>query len=114
MIKYLFTLVAVVVISASACKSKTKTTQTTSTEPACKVVFMFGSRGDGINEKKLNELTALLDSKKLKYTSKVAGREGEKEVCIPLGELKGKEKTDFVEQLKTFEDKSTFISLSVN
>lgn len=114
MIKYLFTITLALAISATACKSKTKTTQSTATEPACKVVFMFGSRGDGINEKKLNELTALLDGKKLKYTSKVAGREGEKEICIPLSELKGKEKTDFVEQLKTFEDKSTFISLSVN
>jgi hypothetical protein len=113
MIKYLFTFILALGISATACKSKTKNTQTTS-EPACKVVFMFGSRGDGINEKKLNELTALLNSKKLKYTQKVAGREGEKEICIPLGELKGKEKTDFVEQLKTFEDKSTFVSLSVN
>lgn len=114
MIKYLFALAVVFTITVSACKSKTKTVQTNTPEPACKVVFMFGSRGDGINEKKLNELTALLDNKKLKYTSKVAGREGEKEICIPLSELKGKEKTDFVEQLKTFEDKSSFISLSIN
>ena|ERR1041385_1425556 len=112
MTKYLLTFILAIGFSAIACKSK-KNTQTT-TEPACKVVFMFGSRGDGINEKKLNELTALLDSKKIKYTQKVAGREGEKEICIPLSELKGKEKTDFVEQLKTFEDKSTFISVSVN
>ena len=113
MIKYLFTFILAIGFSAMACKSKTKNTQTT-TEPSCKVAFMFGSRGDGINEKKLNELTTLLDSKKIKYTQKVAGREGEKQICIPLTELKGKKKTDFIEQLKTFEDKSTFISLSIN
>lgn len=112
MIKHLFTLALILGIVIGGCKSKT--VQTTTSEPACKVVFMFGSRGDGINEKKLTELTGLLDGKKIKYSSKVAGREGEKEICIPLTELKGKEKADFIEQLKTFEDKASYISISVN
>jgi hypothetical protein len=113
MIKYLFAFFLIFSLTNSACKSKKSTDQATN-QPACKVVFMFGSRGTGINDKKLDELTTLLDGKKLKYTAKVVGREGERQICIPLSELKGKEKNDFIEQLKTFEDQATFISLSVN
>lgn len=101
------------VITIAACRSKTKATQT-ATQPACKVLINFASRGTGIDYTKYEKLTENLKAKNLKYTEKAWGKEGEKEICIPLSELSGKEKTDFVEQLKTFEDKSTLVSVSVN
>jgi hypothetical protein len=112
MIKHYFIFIFILA-SLAGCRSKTKTTQTSS-QPACKVLISFGSRGDGINEKKLEELSTVLNNRKVKYSQKVAGREGEKEICVPLNELSGKEKTDFIEQLKTFQDPATFVSVSVN
>jgi hypothetical protein len=103
------------VFNLSSCKSKAAVNQTAPAETAtCKVIVDFASIGGGINYPQYEKLTQLLNSKKVKYTEKSKGREGEKEVCIPLSELKGQEKTDFIEQLKKFEDKSTYISVSVN
>lgn len=100
------------VLAFSACKSKK---QGDSAKPSdCKVLVRFASRGTGIDYGKYEKLTALLNEKKLKFTEKVMGREGEKDVCIPLTELKAEEKTKFVEQLKTFNDEATLVSVSVN
>lgn len=106
----------VLCFNLNSCKAKaTATGQTNQTENApCKVVVDFASIGGGINYPQYEKLINTLNSKKVKYTEKSKGREGEKEVCIPLTELKGQEKTDFIEQLKKFEDKSTYISVSVN
>ncbi len=98
-----------------SCKSKAKAEVTGNVNTSsCKVQINFGSRGDGINEAKYNELIELLKKEKIKYSEKSAGREGEKEICLPLSELKDKEKNDFIERLKKFEDKESFISLSIN
>ncbi len=109
-------LLTMTLIFNTSCKSKAKASATSNetSVQACKVTVSFGSRGDGINQAKYDELVKLLDSKKLKHTETVKGREGEKDVCIPLTELKDKEKNEMIEQLKKFEDASTFISLSVN
>ncbi len=95
-------------------KAKTSTSSNETAAQTCKVTVSFGSRGDGINQTKFDELMKLLDSKKLKHSETVKGREGEKDVCIPLTELKDKEKNEMIEQLKKFEDTNTFISLSIN
>lgn len=118
--KILQTLFALILISGMVmisvqCKSKSANTSTESIqEKPCKVVFNFGSFGSGIDSKKYDELKDLLNEKKLKYTETVKGREGEKEICIPLTELKGKDKDSFIERLKKLEDKNTLVSLSVN
>ncbi len=95
----------------AACKSKQKET---SSNQSCKALVNFRSIGGGIDYKKYEELLNLLNSKKLKFTDKMAGREGEREICIPLTELKGKEKVSFSEQLKTFESNESHISVSIN
>jgi len=95
----------------SACKPKQKETSSTQ---SCKALVNFKSIGGGIDYKKYEELLNLLNSKKLQFTDKMAGREGERELCIPLTELKGKEKVSFSEQLKTFESNESHISVSIN
>lgn len=111
-----FIVLAITLVFNTSCKGKAKAsaTSTESVSQACKVTVSFGSRGDGINQAKYDELVKLLDSKKLKHSETVKGREGEKDVCIPLTELKDKEKNEMIEQLKKFEDANTFISLSIN
>jgi hypothetical protein len=97
------------------CKSKSANNSSESNQSkACKVVFNFGSYGSGINEGKYSELLTMLKENKLKYTETVKGREGEKEICIPLTEFKGKDKDAFIERLKKLEDKNTLVSLSIN
>lgn len=113
MIKYLFYSIFFIAFAFTSCKSKSKTTQS-DTKATCKVLITFASRGSGIDYVKFDKLTALLNEKKLKFTEKVIGREGEKEICIPLTELKGDEKTKLTDQLKTFHDEASFISVSVN
>lgn len=99
----------------SQCKSKAESKSSENNQTSsCKVVFNFGSYGSGIDSKKYDELTLLLNEKKIRFTETVKGREGEKEICIPLTELKGKEKDDFIGRLKKLEDKNTLVSLSVN
>lgn len=88
--------------------------KTKAVAPTCKVVFNFNSIGGGIDYSKYELLSNLLKTKKVAFTEKTMGREGEKEICIPLNELNGKEKTDFIEQLKTLENKDTHVSLSIN
>jgi hypothetical protein len=112
MTKHIIYSALILLLAFSACKSK-KEGQTAS-QSNCKVLVNFASRGTGIDYGKYEKLTGLLNEKKLKFTEKVKGREGEKELCIPLKELKGDEKTKFIEQLKTFVDEATLVSVSVN
>lgn len=116
LIKFGFLSLMLSMIAFGSCRTKAKATVTSTTTPApaCKVIVDFASSGSGINNAQYDKLTQLLNSKKVKYTEKSKGREGEKEVCIPLTELNGQEKTDFIEQLKKFEDKATYVSVSVN
>lgn len=98
-----------------SCKTKAKAEVSGNVSTTtCKVQINFGSRGEGINEAKYTELMELLKKEKIKFTEKSVGREGEKEICLPLNELKENEKNQMIERLKKFEDKNTFISLSVN
>lgn len=94
-----------------SCKAKKNETSSNST---CKVMVKFRSAGGGIDYTKYDSLISLLNSKKVTFTEKLVGREGEKEICIPLTELKGKEKNQLTEQLKTFENTEAHISVSIN
>lgn len=107
-------LLSIIVFGSCHTKAKATVTNTPTATSACKVVVNFASAGSGINNVQYDKLTQLLNSKKVKFTEKSKGREGEKEVCVPLTELNGQEKTDFIEQLKKFDDKATYISVSVN
>lgn len=126
-IKHLFLVcAAMTLISLGACKSKAKSTNSggpvATSEPnvykgvtndSCAVEVSFGSYGSGIDGKALDQVLAKIDSKKLSYTSKAAGREGERRLCLPLTEIKGKEKEDFVAQLKKIAAEGQLVSVSV-
>lgn len=114
LIKFGFLSLLLTITVLGSCKTKAKVSSSTTPIPVCKVVISFASPGSGINYVQYEKLTQLLNSKNIKYSEKSKGREGEKEVCISLSELKEQEKTDFIDQLKKFEDKATYISVSVN
>lgn len=114
-------------LSFASCKSKEKPTSSSSqpvatsdptvykgvTNDSCAVEVAFGSYGSGIDGKALEAVMAKIDEKKLKYTSKNIGREGERRICLPLTELKSKEKTDFVDQLKKIASGGQLVSVSI-
>jgi hypothetical protein len=115
-----------VMVFFAACKSKAKTeitsrptanTQQTVykgvTNDSCAIEMAFGSYGAGIDGKALNEVIAKINEKKLKYSSKNIGREGETRLCMPLTEIKGKEKADFIERLKKIAKEGQLVSLSI-
>ena len=122
----LLILSSILVLSFSACKSQKK--PATSSQPvatseptvykgvtndSCAVEVAFGSYGSGIDGKALDEVMAKIDAQKLKYTSKNAGREGERRICLPLTELKSKEKTKFIDQLKKIAAGAQLVSVSI-
>jgi len=107
-------LASVLVFTAGACKSKSKSTQTIDSTGSCRVFVDFGSYGSGINQEKFDELITFLKEKKISYTEKTKGREGERELCISLKEYKGSDKQAMEEWLKKFEDNNTLISVSIN
>ena len=109
----LFTFLYLFLLSLFSCNTSTKAIKN-SEKPICKVLINFGSRGSGIDYTRYEELMNTLKAKKINYTERSCGKEGEKEICLPLTELSGKEKNEFIEQLKTFENKPTLISLSIN
>lgn len=126
-------------LGLAACKTKSKTTSTSTststtstnssegtvtatsdptvyngvTDKSCAVEVSFGSPGTGIDGPALDKVTALIDSKKLKSTSKSIGREGERRICLPLTELKENEKKDFIEQLKKIAKEAQLVSVSI-
>jgi len=126
-------------LGLAACKSKSKTTSTSTststtstnategtvtatsdptvykgvTDQSCAVEVAFGSPGSGIDGAAFDKVTALIDGKKLKSTSKSIGREGEKRICLPLTELKENEKKDFIEQLKKIAKEAQLVSVSI-
>jgi hypothetical protein len=83
------------------------------TDNTCAVEVSFGSPGSGIDGKAFDKVTAAIDSKKLKYTSKNVGREGETRICLPLTELKGRKKTQFINQLKKIAKEGQYVSVSI-
>ena len=83
------------------------------TDQTCAVEVSFGSYGSGIDGTTFTKVTELIEKNKLKYTSKNIGREGETRLCLPLKELKGKKKTQFINQLKSIVKEGQLTSLSI-
>ncbi len=83
------------------------------TDNACAVEVAFGSPGSGIDGKAYDKVMAAIDGKKLKYTAKNIGREGETRICLPLTELKGRKKTQFINQLKKIAKEGQYVSVSI-
>jgi len=128
----------ILLIGLASCKSKAKTQSTTTTttttnsntssantsttqptvynqvsDQSCAVEVSFGSYASGIDGPALDKVNALIDSKKLKSTSKTVGREGERRICLPLTELKENEKKDLIEQLKKIAAAGQLVSVSI-
>lgn len=83
------------------------------TDNACAVEVAFGSPGSGIDGTAFEKLIAAIDSRKLKYTSKNIGREGETRICLPLTELKSRKKKQFINQLKKIAKEGQYVSVSI-
>jgi hypothetical protein len=102
-------------INAASCQTKAKTQKGTKTKtPACAVKIDFASPGTGIDYKTFEEMKKMIDDKKVKYTETRKGKEGETQWCLPLTELKGADKTAFIEQLKKTASAGQLVSLSSN
>lgn len=101
-----------------ACKTKSagqnSKTATTDAPKTCAAKVNFGSYGSGIDGVKYEAIKKLIEAKKLKFDEKRMGREGETELCLPLTELKGAEKTAFIEQLKKTAEGGQLVSVSTN
>ncbi|MCC6369600.1 MAG: hypothetical protein IT236_01205 [Bacteroidia bacterium] len=80
---------------------------------SCALEIQFGSYSAGIDGKTYDKIIALIESKKLKYTSKNIGREGETRLCLPLTELSNRQKKKFIEQLKKTARKGYLTSISI-
>lgn len=83
------------------------------TDLACAVEISFGSYSAGIDGKAFDKIKNLIESKKLKHTSKVIGREGETRICLPLTELSSSGKKKFIEQLKKIARTGYLTSISI-
>ena len=117
---------SLLLFSIVSCKSKEKTASAATTaeqkqpteykgvtNDSCAVEMTFGSYGAGIDGKSFEAAIAKIDEKKLKYTSKNIGREGETRLCLPLTEIKGKEKSEFIDQLKKIAAAGQLVSVSI-
>lgn len=83
------------------------------TNDSCAVEVAFGSYGSGIDGKAFEEIIAAIDARKVKYSSKAIGREGERRLCLPLTELKAKQKEELIGQLKKIAAGAQLVSVSV-
>ncbi len=125
---FLFVLSGVLFLGLAACKSKAKTQSSSPPEAtaatqqtvykgvsndSCAVEMAFGSYGSGIDGKALDAAVAKITAKNLKYSAKSIGREGETRLCLPLTELKEKDKKDFIEQLKKIAAEGQLVSVSI-
>jgi len=116
---------SLLVFSLASCKSQKKgenskpvvTSEPTVykgvTDQGCAVEMAFGSFGSGIDGKAMTKVNELIDAKKLAHTAKSVGREGETRICLPLTEIKGKEKQEFIDQLKTIAKEGQLVSVSI-
>jgi hypothetical protein len=86
----------------------------TAAKSNCAVKVSFGSPGTGIDGKTYDAIMAMINEKKLKFSEKKIGREGETEICLPLKELKRSKKSQFIEQLKKTAAAGQLVSVSVN
>lgn len=83
------------------------------TDKACAVEIGFGSPGSGIDARAFDKVMAEITRKKLAYTSKNVGREGETRICLPLTELKGCKKRQFINKLKKIAKEGQYVSVSI-
>lgn len=83
------------------------------TDQACALEMAFGSYGSGIDGVAYEKVIKAIDDRKLKYTAKSIGREGETRLCLPLTEIKGKKKTEFINQLKKIAKEGQLVSVSI-
>jgi hypothetical protein len=83
------------------------------TNDSCAVEMAFGSPGSGIDGKAFNKTMEVIKSRNLGHTSKSIGREGETRICLPLTELKGKEKDLVVNELKEIARGGQLVSISI-
>jgi len=127
--RFIFLCSAILFFGISACKTQEKpkdaqvqtgpqvtdepTVYKGVTDQNCEVEVAFGSYGSGIDGAALDKVMAEIDKKKLKYSSKNIGREGEVRICLPLNELKGKEKTTFIDSLKKIAKTAELVSVSI-
>lgn len=79
----------------------------------CAVEVSFGSYGSGIDGPSYEKIIKAIEDRKLKSSQKPIGREGETRICLPLTELKGKKKTEFINQLKKIAKEGQLVSLSI-
>lgn len=127
-----FALSTILVSGLLSCKSQQSTTDNNSTvntngpqptgdptvykgvtDNACAVEVSFGSYGSGIDSKAYEKVVAAIESNKLQSSSKTIGREGETRFCLPLTELKGDKKTQFIDQLKKIAKEGQLVSVSI-
>ena len=83
------------------------------TDASCALEIQFGSYSAGIDGKTYDKVIRLIESKKLKYTSKNIGREGETRLCLPLTGLSKRQKNKFIDQLKKIARKGYLTSISI-
>lgn len=83
------------------------------TDNACAVEVAFGSYGSGIDGPAYEKVIKAIEDLKLQSTAKSIGREGEVRICLPLTEIKGKQKTDFIDQLKKIAKEGQLVSVSI-
>lgn len=113
----IFLLCAIFLIGFQFCKSKKSTAA--SKEPApkaavvsCAATITFGSSGSGIDAKKYDEIKVMIEDRKLKYTEKPMGKEGERQICLPLTELSQADKSSFISKLKNAASSGQLVSVS--
>jgi hypothetical protein len=113
---FIILLSGVLIVGLSNCKHKQKAAETpkpaTTEVVNCEITVSFGSMGTGIDGKKYDEIKKMIEDKKLKYTEKQQGREGERKLCLPLTELNATEKASFIDQLKKTASGGQLVSVS--
>jgi hypothetical protein len=98
-----FALVTLLVLGCQNTKSSAAANHT----ETCGTVVTFRSIGSGIDMPSYELLMKKIADQKLKFTEKNIGREGEKEICLPLTELKESH------EVKKLASEGKYISVSV-
>lgn len=122
--RFIFSTASLVCLFFFSCKSQVITAgdpQPTSeptvykgvTDNNCAVEMSFGSPGSGIDGPAYEKTLQLIEEYKVQSTAKTIGREGETRICMPLSELKGKKKTEFIERLKKIAKEGQLVSVSI-
>ena len=83
------------------------------TDNACALEINFGSPGSGIDGKAFEKVMAEIDARKLKHSSKNVGREGETRICLPLTDIRGRKKKQFIERMKKIAKEGQYVSVSI-